>query len=152
MRTDGTVERVRLEWFPPLAFPSDPIELIRRIAENLRAVCEQGANQPVFAGTENGYPTAVRLVLCVPGGESERGEIVMIKAVRGESGYWLAARSRVIVPGDAERAGEGLPVPREVLARWSAFMRALRVCDPEDDAHPCAAEDASSLGAQAGSQ
>lgn len=138
---DGALETVRFEWFePPLAHP-DPIEFVDRFAQSARGSCSSLANRGVFAGEENGYPTVVRLLICPKLNARDAGELMMVKAVRGDHGFWLAVRSRPLpTPGTGGTPGEASTastVPTEIVARWAEFMRAIQICNAHDDAHPC---------------
>jgi len=139
---DGAIETVRFEWFePPLAHP-DPLEFVEGFVRRARGSCDRLSDQGVFAGEENGYPTVVRLLVCPQLNARDAGELMMLKAVQGDHGFWLAVRSRPLpAPGSRGAArqdgSDARAAPTEVVARWSEFLRAIRVCNAGDDAHPC---------------
>ena len=132
---DG-VEKLSFEWFAAgLTDDLDPFDLVEQVAGSIRRNCRGGTEQPVFSGLENDYPTVVRLLLCpeVNGEEPPRGELLMMKAIQGATGFWIVVRGR-------DLAAEDTPDPatlRGIVARWSEAMRAIRLCDPDTAAHPC---------------
>ncbi|MEE4361654.1 MAG: hypothetical protein V2I63_09040 [Pseudomonadales bacterium] len=134
--SEEIVDTLSLEWFATtLATDLDPIEVAALLADGLREGCEDGSDQPVFSGYENGYPTTVRLMTCPRTRGRETGELMMVKVVQGRAGHWTVVRSRQLpaFTGDARA-----PVEEEVVARWSLAMRSIQLCDTEaPDAHPC---------------
>ena len=129
-------DKLTFEWFAhTLAAESDPFSLIEQVAGAIEGNCEQGSDQPVHAGEENGYPTVVRLLLCPRLNRTDppRGELLLLKAIKGNSGPWIVVRGR-------EFDSDSPPTPdvlRGTVARWSESMRAITLCDPDAAEHPC---------------
>lgn len=135
---DG-VDKLSFEWFArELAEDADPFSLIEQVSSTIEGNCRDGSDQPVFAGLENGYPTVVRLLLCpeLNGAEPPRGELLLLKAVEGRTGFWLVVRGRDLSadpPPDAAQL-------RATIGAWSNALRTITLCDPDDPAHPCPEE------------
>lgn len=129
-------DKLSFEWFArDLAADADPFSVAEQVAGTIRGNCRGGREQPVFAGEENGYPTVVRLLLCpeLNGTEPPRGEMLMMKAVEGETGFWVVVRGREL-SADTPPTAEQL---RATVGGWSTAMRTITLCDPADAAHPC---------------
>lgn len=131
-------DKLSFEWFAhDFAADSDPFSLIEQVAGTIEGNCEKGSDQPVFAGEENGYPTVVRLLICPRLNRTDppRGELLMLKAMEGDSGPWIVVRGQEF-DADTPPAAE---VVRSTIARWSETMRAITLCDPDAPEHPCPA-------------
>lgn len=131
-------DALSFEWFArDFAADSDPFSLIEQVAGTLEGNCEKGSDQPVFAGEENGYPTVVRLLICPRLNRTEppRGELLLLKAMIGDSGPWIVVRGQEF-DATAPPAAE---VVRNIVARWSESMRAITLCDHDAPEHPCPA-------------
>ncbi|MEE4300048.1 MAG: hypothetical protein V2J24_11460 [Pseudomonadales bacterium] len=136
---DG-VDKLSFEWFArELAADTDPFSLVEQVAGTIRGNCRGGSDQPVFAGEENGYPTVVRLLLCprLNGTEPPRGELLMLKAVEGRTGFWIVVRGRDL----SATTAPGSTQLRTTIGAWSNALRTITLCDPDDPAHPCPAEE-----------
>lgn len=157
---DGT-DKLSFEWFAHALAPGlDPLDMAAQLAAGVRRECRGSRDNPVFAGYENGYPTAVRLITCPrrrpsgaagSDGEREIGEVLMLKAIEGATGHWLIVRGRQVAPfvanADAD-AGAGADagsasLSADTVRAWTEDFRTITLCDPErSDAHPCPAEGA----------
>lgn len=162
----GEVDKLSFEWFAlDLAPGEDPIAVAKLLGTAVRAQCPDSQDQPVFAGMENGYPTVLRLVTCplrnpapaagdaVSGkqpatgdaatagsdgvDQPPHGEVMMIKAVQGATGFWVMVRGRQVPP--FTRAADA--VPGDTIATWSRDFRSITLCDPDaGKLHPCPAD------------
>jgi hypothetical protein len=131
-------DKLSFEWFTHgLADGVDPFDLVEQVAGTIRGNCRGGSDQGVFAGEENGYPTVVRLLLCpqLNGTDPPRGELLMMKVVKGTTGFWIIVRGRDL---SAERAPDPDTL-RATVRAWSEGMRAITLCDPTAPDHPCPA-------------
>jgi hypothetical protein len=138
-RGDEVVDKVSFEWFSrALASERDPIEVADQLGAAVRAGCTDGSAQGVFAGYENGYPTAVRLFSCPRSADGGAGEVMLLKAIEGATGTWVIVRARRVEPFDD--GGSGLSEAE--IAAWSTSLRGITLCDPEAADHPCPAPDA----------
>ena len=114
----------------------DPTEFVASIAAEQRAVCGKLADHETFSGTENGYPTAVRLLVCYVNPVTKKGQLTLIKTIRGDDNFYVITRSHRVPP----IASDGdLPMPAELMAQWSLYLRAISVCNDATADHPCPA-------------
>ena len=114
---------------------ADAREHIQRIVEASRTNCEASGLSPVTEGLSNGYPVSTMTVTCTKGRNSGLGGLVAVKAIRGAQALYVVER---IWRGPAFERNEAAPVSPEMLQEWSAFLRAVAVCDDADQAHhPC---------------
>jgi len=129
-------DKLSFEWFAhDLSTDADPFSVVEQVAGTIRGNCRGGSDQPVFAGEENGYPTVVRLLLCpqLNGSDPPRGELLMMKAVEGATGFWIVVRGRDLSTEDPPSAAE----LRATVGTWSNALRTITLCDPQDPEHPC---------------
>lgn len=111
----------------------DPIEFMNDFSTNQAGLCEGYQSLEMKSGLENGFPTAVRMLVCPKMMESGKGRVTLLKVVQGTRGYYVAALTRRIdmfAPTDT-------PVEPAEVAAWSQFMRQIVVCIPGDTDHPC---------------
>ena len=114
---------------------ADAREHIQRIVEASRSNCEASGLSPVTEGLSNGYPVSTMTVTCTKGRNSGLGGLVAVKAIRGAQALYVVER---IWRGPAFERNEPVPAPPDMLQEWSAFLRAVAVCDDADSAkHPC---------------
>ena len=141
----GAHDQLSFEWFAhDPSISTDPFGIVEQVSGTLTGNCRGASDQPVFAGFENGYPTVVRLLLCPRLNGTDRGELLMMKVFEGSTGFWIVVRGREIPTDDSA------PDPRSLLAAWSASLSAIRLCDPDDPAHPCPAGSAPGDGEDRG--
>jgi hypothetical protein len=144
------------EWAEKLSFESfndaplpDPAELLTSIANDQRKTCEKFEDHETFSGTENGYPTAVRLFVCYVNPLTNKGQLTLVKTIKGDSHFYVITRARRVAP--IELDGES-PIPPKTMAEWSLYLRAISVCNIADPTHPCPAPPASSTPAPAAAE
>ncbi len=114
---------------------ADPRDHIQRIVEASRTNCDAAGPSPVTEGLANGYPVATVTVTCTKGRQSGMGGLVAVKAIRGGAALYVIER---VWRGPPFERNEVVPVPTNTLHEWSAFLRAVSVCDAADPArHPC---------------
>lgn len=137
---DEWTEKVSFESFsdPPLP---DPIELLKSIAEDQRKACKGFSDYDTFSGVENDYPTSVRLFVCRVNPLNNQGQLTLVKTIRGDSHFYVITRAKRVPPIEAN--GD-TPMPPETMAEWSAYLRAITVCNDTDPRHPCPAAPAES--------
>ena len=90
---------------------------------------------PTFAGTENGYPTAVRLLVCDHNDVIDMGQITLVKAISGNDRRYVISRARRVPSFDAASAAP--PISQAEIGAWSQHLRLLTLCDTRNPAHPC---------------
>ncbi len=113
-----------------LAF--DPLDLLAIDAQSELAKCRSTQKFNVHAGFENNYETAVQLLMCTENINVNRGEVSLIKAIRGDQFYYAIRLIRRIPPF---KPGEH-QLDETEIAYWSEYLSRIYVCD-DSDAHPC---------------
>lgn len=112
--------------------PFDPIALLTAESEESSNRCSFVRQFNVFSGYENNYETTVQLVLCGENDFTGKGEVRLIKAIRGEEYYYTIRLVSRIAPyevGSPEFASEQVGL-------WSNYLSDIHVCDGTDE-HPC---------------
>ena len=97
------------DWSTKLSFEAhttevlsiDPIELLFSEAETDQSRCNSVTHYNIFSGLENYYQTSVRLFLCGENSFTNRGEIKLIKAIRGNDYLYSVRIVRRTPPFDA---------------------------------------------------
>lgn len=132
--TPDLVDTARFESQATLPLP-DPIEFVLGASAEFASRCQGFEDHPVFAGYENGYPTAVRLMFCRRHGDPSRGEVRMLKAIQGKEQFYIVSRSRVTAPLEPDV----IPLDATEMATWSEWFGDISLCDTRLPAHPCPA-------------
>ncbi len=114
----------------------DPIEFVDILSTDRHRDCGTFEQLPTFAGEENGYPTAVFLLVCHKDRQSDSSEVTLMKTIRGNDAFYLVSRTRRgdPIPEDGEA-----PVSEEEIAGWALFLRTIGLCDDGRPEHPCPA-------------
>ena len=128
------------DWSTKLSFEAhttevlsiDPIELLFSEAETDQSRCNSVTHYNIFSGLENYYQTSVRLFLCGENSFTNRGEIKLIKAIRGNDYLYSVRIVRRTPPFDANEE----EIRKEEVALWATYLRKISVCDGSPD-HPC---------------
>lgn len=110
----------------------DPLDLLAIDTLSARKNCEATQEFNIYAGYENNYETAVHLLLCNENVNREKGEIALIKAIRGKEHYYvirLIRRTPAFEPGEQS-------FDDEEIAIWSSYLGQIYVCDGSSQ-HPC---------------
>ena len=130
----------REEWLDKLFVESntlkplpDPLAFLEVMGEELKTECEGSSDANIHSGIENGYETSVRLLICNKNLESARGEVTLIKAIRGTDNFYVISRARRSEPLQNEQS----PLSSDEMAAWSLYMRSIKLCDPRSAEHPC---------------
>jgi len=110
----------------------DPIELLFAEAETDQSRCNFVSHYNIFSGQENNYQTSVRLFLCGENTFTNRGEVKLIKAIKGNNYLYSVKIVRRTPAFDANEE----EIAREEVALWSTYLRKVSVCDGSPD-HPC---------------
>jgi len=132
----------RTQWFDKLFIESnnllplpDPIVFLEAMGKELKTECEGTSDTNIYSGVENGYETSVRLLVCNKNLNSARGEVTLIKAIRGNDNFYVISRARRSEPLQIEEA----PIADREMGEWSLYMRSIKLCDPRSDKHRCPA-------------
>ena len=128
------------DWSTKLSFEAhttealsiDPIELLFSEAETDQSRCNRVTHYNIFSALENDYQTSVRLFLCGENSFTHRGEIKLIKAIRGNDYLYSVRIVRRTPPFDANEE----EIRKEEVALWATYLSKISVCDGSPD-HPC---------------
>lgn len=151
-RTDGPGIRM-VEFAPPDADPKDwadkvsfesfsgtplpdPIELLTSIAEDQRKTCDKFTDHETFSGFENAYPTSVRLFVCPVNRLTNKGQLTLVKTIKGDQNFYVITRARRTAPIQLDADGK-MPAEAKTIAEWSVYLRAISACNTADTTHPC---------------
>ena len=123
----------------------DPIEFAQLLNEDRDRACNVFESYVTFSGEENGYPTAVNLLVCHEDKATERSEVSMIKTIQGNDFFYVVTRARRGPPIEAEApAADRAPaaenrdaIEEAVIGAWSLYLKSVGVCDTERTSHPC---------------
>ncbi len=133
------------EWTDKLSFESfsdaplpDPIELLKSIANDQRSTCDKFSDHDTFSGLENDYPTSVRLFICHQNKLTKMGQLTLVKTIKGDLHFFVITRAKRIPPMDGS-ASTPDPEVAKAVAEWSAYLRAISVCNDTSETHPCPA-------------
>ena len=131
------------DWIEKMAFESmtggdlpDPIAFIKALVSDQAKTCRNLESHTTYSGLENGYPTNVHLLVCDFNPLLNKGQVTMLKVIRGNDYFYTISRARR-VPGFDIAAGGSSGMTDEEMVRWSAHMRAISVCDTQREEHPC---------------
>jgi hypothetical protein len=141
---DDWTEKVAFESFSGDPLPH-PTVMLDGLARDQALTCERFSDHATFDGVENGYPTAVRLLVCPLNPLTRAGQVTLVKAIRGDEHFYVVSRAVRVPPIPAE--GD-TPLPPKTMAEWSLYLRAISLCAPDSTEHPCP-EGASPSGAGA---
>ncbi len=129
-----------VQWFDKIFVESnnleplpDPIVFLEAMGKEQKTECEGTNDTNVYSGIENGYQTSVRLLVCNKNLVSARGEVTLIKAIRGNDNFYVISRARRSESLQTETS----PLSDQEMGEWSLYMRSIKLCDPRNDAHPC---------------
>jgi hypothetical protein len=133
-------DQSKSDWSTKLSFEAhttevlsiDPIELLFSEAETDQSRCNSVTHYNIFSGLENYYQTSVRLFLCGENSFTNRGEIKLIKAIRGNDYLYSVRIVRRTPPFDTNEE----EIRKEEVALWATYLRKISVCDGSPD-HPC---------------
>jgi hypothetical protein len=110
-----------------------PADFTENLVAHYARACEGSRASPVAAFEERGYQAAVRLVTCARNRGESLGSVSMVKVVRGKASLFMIERSW---RGPAF-AREEMPVPQEMLDRWTDFLARARLCNDDNPLSPC---------------
>lgn len=131
---DAWTRRITFESMQDEPLP-DPIEFIELMNSGRDYACGTFRAYPTFSGLENGYPTAVYLLVCHKDRTTERAEVSMIKTIQGNEYFYVITRAwrGAPIPKD-----EAPPLDETEIGGWAVFLKSISLCDPgRADVHPC---------------
>ncbi len=130
-----------LAWNTKLSFESfvtdeediDPIQLLLYEVEQDQQKCNFVQHFNLFSGLENNYETSVRLFMCGTNEYVEKGEIKLVKAIRGKHHFYTVRLIRRIPSFEVHEpefeTGE--------IAEWASYLKSIKLCDDNLEDHPC---------------
>lgn len=110
----------------------DPITLLLSEVEQDESRCNFVQHFNIFSGLENNYETSVRLFLCGENAFTGKGEIKLVKAIRGEAYFYSVRITRRLPIFDVSQPD----FANDEIATWSTFLKTISVCDGTSE-HPC---------------
>jgi hypothetical protein len=128
-------DKVSFESFSDQPLP-DPIELLKSIAADQRKTCDRFSDHDTFSGLENDYPTSVRLFICYSNPLTGKGQVTLVKTIKGDSHFYVITRAKRVAPIDASADAPDAAVAKAV-AEWSTYLHAISLCNDADERHPC---------------
>ena len=111
----------------------DPIDFVLSLSRDLAPRCEGFSDFNIMSGLENNYAASVRLLVCPRYKDQPLGEVLMIKAVQGREYFYTVTRGRRLPAFGKDEQ----PLTAQTMAEWSAYLKAVGVCDPRRTEHPC---------------
>lgn len=132
--------QTRKHWTAKLSFESyakllhdDPLVVTKNQARYTKKHCSFASDYSVFAGLENNYPTATRLLICGRLKKTDKGQISLFKAIKGEQYFYIIRMVRRLPPFENDKSS----FDKADMAAWSHYFSKIRVCDPGSNDHPC---------------
>jgi len=129
-------------WSTKLSFESfrdmvdmDPIQILLAEAANDNEHCKFIQHFSLYSGYENDYPSSVRLFFCGENTFVNKGEIKMVKAIRGDDYFYLVKILKRVEPFEANQPD----FAEEEIAEWSSYLRNITLCNTSKPDHPCPA-------------
>lgn len=113
----------------------DPIQFVELMSAGRDRACGTYRAHPTFAGEENGYPTAVYLLVCHQDRQTERSEVTLMKTIQGNEFFYVITRALrgEPIPKDGEP-----DVEQAEIGGWALYLKSITVCDTDrPEAHPC---------------
>lgn len=129
---DDWSTKLTFESFINEEIASDPIRMLMSEAESDMSKCDPLQHYNIHSGFENNYETSVRLFLCGENAFTGKGEIKLVKIIKGIEYIYVIRILRNLEPFTAEPPVFG----RKEVANWSTFLQKISLCDGSP-AHPC---------------
>ena len=112
---------------------TDPITILLQEALRDEDKCSFVQHFNLFSGDENAYPTSVRLFMCGNNSFIDKGEVKLIKAIAGNEYFYMIKIIKRLASFEPNQPD----VAKQEIAMWSAYVRDISVCDPNQAEHPC---------------
>lgn len=126
-----TFESIVAEIGEPLP---DPIKFVELITAGRDRDCGTFSIHHTFAGIENGYPSAVDLLICHKDRDTDRSKVTMMKTIQGNDAFYVIARSLRDEPIPKDEAPS---IEEAEIGGWAVFLKSVSLCDTDRAAHPC---------------
>ena len=111
----------------------DPINLLLHEVEQDKEKCAFVQHFNLFSGLQNAYETSVRLFLCGKNEFVGKGEVKLVKAIRGNGQFYTVRLIRRLPPFSVNEPD----FAKEEIAAWSIYVRRVMLCDDTREEHPC---------------
>lgn len=128
------------DWTAKLSFESyksllksDPLLVIKSQIDYDKKHCDFVKDFSLFAGEENKYDTAMKLITCGKKKSTGKGQVSLFKAIKGDQYFYVIKLVRVLPPFEAGKA----KFSKRDMAEWSHYFGKIKVCDPGSKDHPC---------------
>lgn len=129
---DHWTEKLSFESYTGL-LKSDPLLVINSQIAYDKKHCNFVKDYTLFAGEENKYDTATKLITCGKKRSNGKGQLSLFKAIKGDQYFYVIRLVRVLPPFEAGKA----KFDKRDLAGWSHYFGKIRICDPGSKEHPC---------------
>ena len=67
---------------------------LKSIAADQRSTCDKFSDHDTFSGLENDYPTSVRLFICYQNKLTKKGQLTLVKTIKGDSHFFVITRAK----------------------------------------------------------
>jgi hypothetical protein len=134
--TEAWQQKISVEALSGSDLP-DPLVFTEGMAEQQSRVCNRFSVNPIFAGFENGYASAVQMMQCGDNKRTGKDVVTVIKAIRGNDSFYTVTRIWRLDQAPPPLAPETINLDQNELASWSQALRSVQVCDPALAEHPC---------------
>ncbi len=124
--------KISFESFASSDFDLDPIEILLSEVEQDRDKCNFVQHFNLFSGRENNYETSVRLFLCGKNEFVDKGEVKLVKAIRGDEYFYTIRLIRRLPPFEVNQPD----FAGEEIAIWSTYLKQIYLCNNAEN-HPC---------------
>jgi|GEM_PF-640937 len=129
---DNWVSRISFESFRNFG-EADPIDVTLGEIEIDNGSCNFVQHFNLYSGFENNYPVSLRLSMCGRHSISDRGEVKMIKAIRGDDYFYVIRLVKRLDPFEVNEP----EMSKSEIAAWSSYMKKIIVCNTAKSRHPC---------------
>ena len=103
-----------------------PDQFLADMAKENESVCDGYAIRRLAFQDKNGYETHGMIQSCGTNKDSKKGELTIIRVVRGEDNFYSISRAWRLEPFDAEG---GLPLPKNIIDDTIKYLATVTVCD-----------------------
>lgn len=128
--------KVSFEAFAAAPLP-ETIQFLANLAAEQTPTCAKFEHASVFAGVENGYPTAISLFHCQDQRVTGHNQVTLVKTIRGNERFYVISRAERYAPDT------GAPLEARIVG-LALYLRAIGLCDPGRPEHPCTNQNDSS--------
>ena len=103
-----------------------PDQFLKNVAKQNEVVCDGYGIRRLAFQDKNGYQTHGMIQSCGLNKESKKGELTIIRVVRGADNFYLISRAWRLDQYDASGA---LPLPKKIIDDTIKYLATATVCD-----------------------